>query len=169
MRLINRHIPAPARIAVVALALLLGAAPAAAEFQLLTGFEGPVHEPGFNRSQTWVGLQYQLDQPLVWRLAPYVKIMGDTRDSGQFLVSTGLLLRWHPSRRLPQLFVCIQTGPAYTDVGRPHTGTRFNWSSDLKIGYKALFAGWSHTSNGGLDKPNAGLDILLLGLRFPWN
>lgn len=139
------------------------------DFELLTGFEGPVREPRANTDQTWLGLQYTAARPLWWRLAPYARLMVDIRHAQDYLVSAGMAAEFRPFEGHPDLFISLQTGPAWTDVGRPHTGAKLNWSSDIRIGYKVFFAGYSHTSNGGTERPNSGLDLLLVGLRVSWD
>lgn len=143
----------------------LGAASADAVIQAMVGLEGPAREPEGNEEQTWLGLQYTHPGPVLWKLHPFAKGMVSLRDN-DILLTAGLALVFQPMEEVPEFRVSIQTGPSFANTGPPHTGSDLNWTSEAQVCYKSLMVGYSHTSNGGLDFPNSGLDLVLFGIRF---
>lgn len=133
------------------------------------GFEGPAREPQGNLHEAWIGLQFTADNQthaIFHALEPYIKVLASARFGEDYLLSAGLALRLQPVRRLPELRICLQSGPSLSDVGKAHTGSHLNWTSDILLRYRALVIGYSHTSNGSIARPNSGLDLLLIGFAF---
>lgn len=136
--------------------------------ELLLGVEGPAREPEFNKTQEWFGVQYTHEEPVIKSFRFFAKAMVGNNSSGDYLVTTGLSYTWFPSESIEDLGIRLQTGLSYTEVGWPHTGSEFNWTTDLTIEYNGFLLGYSHSSNGGLSQPNSGLDMILLGYSFRW-
>lgn len=133
------------------------------------GFEGPAREPEGNLHEHWVGVQITADDHAAqasYGLEPYVKLLASARFGEDYLLSAGLALRLSPLRDLPELRLCLQSGPSLSDVGKAHTGSHLNWTSDVLLRYRSFVVGYSHTSNGSMARPNSGLDLVLLGLAF---
>jgi len=137
--------------------------------EFLVGVEGPAREPEFNKTQEWFGLQYTHEEPVFEAFHVYAKALVGSNSSSEFLIAGGLSYFWMPFDTVEDFQIRIQTGPSYTEVGSPHTGTEINWTTDLTLEYKDFFIGYSHTSNGGLGNPNSGLDMVLLGYSLSWN
>ncbi|MFO7725085.1 MAG: acyloxyacyl hydrolase [Oceanipulchritudo sp.] len=137
------------------------------ELQLLGGFEGAFREPDGNKDQAWLGIGYMWEHRFFDLFQPYGKVLfGD--DYGDYLATAGLAFVFQPFKEVEDVRVGIQSGPAYTDVGRPHSGSKWNWTTDVWVRYKVFQVGYSHTSNGGLDSPNSGLDLITLGIVLPF-
>lgn len=132
----------------------------------VVGFEGPAREPPGNLHERWAGIQLNGQFEQLKPFIPYIKALGTTRFEKDFLLSAGLAIALQPADKLPDLNLCLQSGPGLTDVGSGHTGQHLNWTTDLLIRYKALVIGYSHTSNGSSAHPNSGLDIFLVGVVF---
>lgn len=157
------------RYQLILFAAVISCAPAVwgiGEVEFITGFEGAVREPDNNEDQAWAGVEYYWDQLLWETFRPYARAMIGFDDS-HYLVTMGLSFEITPLAGFDELRLGIQTGPAYTDVGRPHTGGMWNWTTDFYLRYKYFQLGYSHTSNGGIDAPNSGLDMVSAGLAFP--
>ena len=152
------------RLALLGVATLI----AQAEGTVLTvvGLEGPAREPTGNLHELWVGVQFTADHTALFALEPYAKALASARFGEDYLLSAGLALRFSPIKAVPDLRRCLQSGPSLSDVGKAHTGSHLNWTSDLLLRYKALVLGYSHTSNGSIARPNSGLDLVLIGLAF---
>lgn len=150
----------------LALTLLLIVGSLQASVITIVGFEGPAREPPGNLHERWAGIQINGHLAQLKPFFPYIKALGTTRFEKDFLLSAGLALRLQPADELPDIKICLQSGPGLTDVGPGHTGQHLNWTTDLLIRYKALVLGYSHTSNGSTAHPNSGLDIFLVGLAF---
>jgi hypothetical protein len=136
------------------------------ELDFITGFEGAIREPDHNEDQAWTGFEYTLDRTLWNTFQPYVRAAVGWDDS-HYLVSTGLRFEFQPFEDWEDLTLGLQTGPAYTEVGAPHTGSKWNWTSDVFVRYWFIRIGYSHTSNGGIDAPNSGLDMVIVGISLP--
>lgn len=155
---------------VTVLAAVLASAPALiGSVELLVGIEGPAREPEFNKTQEWFGLQYTTDEPVLMGFQYYAKALVGSNSSDEFLIATGLAYAWTPLDSAPEFQIRLQAGPSYTEVGWPHTGTDFNWTTDLTLEYHGFLFGYSHSSNGGLGEPNSGLDMILLGYSIRWD
>lgn len=138
-----------------------------ARMQLVAGIEDLFREIENNPDQTWVGLEYTADYRLFDLLNPYIKGMVGMETGDDFLLAGGLAFEWHPLEEQPDCIVALHTGPSYTNVGPPHSGSRLNWTSEIAVHYKFLMLGYSHTSNGGIYSPNSGLDLFLIGITLP--
>lgn len=141
---------------------------AAGELQFLAGAEGAIREPDGNTDQAWLGLGYMWDHRFLDLFQPYGKVLVG-EDYGDYLLTAGLVFSFQPLEGLEDLRLGIQTGPAYTNVGRPHSGSRFNWTSGAWVRYRIFQLGYSHTSNGGIDSPNSGLDMVTFGIMLPFD
>ena len=138
------------------------------EIQLLAGAEGAIREPDGNKDQAWLGIGYMWEERILNYFQPYGRaLVGD--DYGDYLLTAGLAFSFQPLEELEDLRLGIQTGPAYTNVGRPHTGSRYNWTTDAWVRYRIFQLGYSHTSNGGIDSPNSGLDLVTFGIILPFD
>jgi len=138
------------------------------ELQFLAGAEGAIREPDGNKDQAWLGLGYMWDHRFLDLFQPYGKVIVGI-DDGAYLATVGFAFSFQPFESFENLRLGIQTGPAYTDVGRPHTGSRFNWTSGAWVRYRIFQLGYSHTSNGGIDSPNSGLDMVTFGIILPFD
>lgn len=148
---------------ICALFALSGASLPALDIQFLQGFEGAIREPDGNEDQGWTGLEIVSGNALFAGLHPYGKVMLGWNDT-DYLVTAGLEYKACPFASLPELCLGLQTGPAYTNAGPPHTGSKWNWTTDAFVRYHWLQVGYSHTSNGGIDAPNSGLDMVVIGV-----
>jgi hypothetical protein len=137
-----------------------------ARMQFVTGIEDLLREIEGNPDQTWAGLEYTADYRFLDLFNPYVKGMVGLETGDDYLLAAGLAFQWHP-REEPDWTIGLHTGPSYTNVGPPHSGSRLNWTSEIAIHYKWMMIGYSHTSNGGIYSPNSGLDLFLIGITLP--
>jgi hypothetical protein len=135
--------------------------------ELVVGVEDVVHRIEDNTDQAWLGLQYTANSGLWDLFQPYARAMVGLGDGDDYLLAAGLSFEWMPFESSPDLSIRLQTGPGYTNVGPPHTGSHLNWTSDISVHYNWMFLGYSHTSNGGVYSPNSGLDMVLIGITLP--
>jgi hypothetical protein len=149
---------------ILIIGLSLWLSPLNAALITMLGFEGPAREPPGNLHERWVGLQYTSDHLSLNSFHPFLKLLGSTRFTHDYLLSAGLTTKLQPVTEWPDLHICLQTGPSLSDVGSSHTGSHLNWTTDLFLRYKILVVGYSHTSNGSFASPNSGLDLLILGV-----
>lgn len=146
---------------------LLGGTAGSAEMALVVGVEDVVHRIEGNADQGWLGLQYTT-QVALWDLfSPYARGMVGLGEGDDYLLAVGFAFEWAPLDSVEDLSIRLQTGPGYTNVGPPHTGSHLNWTSDISVRYKCFSLGYSHTSNGGVYSPNSGLDMVLIGFSLP--
>lgn len=146
---------------------LLATQQASAAISPLLGFEDLGHEPSGNHHQIWGGVELDSAKTVVGPLTPHGRIMFGMVDKGAVIVTAGLAYTFRPLTSVPDLSLSVQTGPSYTDVGEPHTSSKFDWTSDLRLQYKYLTVGYSHTSNGGISEINSGLDMVIIGIVIP--
>ncbi|NDV62406.1 acyloxyacyl hydrolase [Puniceicoccales bacterium CK1056] len=138
-----------------------------ARMQLVVGIEDLFREIDGNPDQIWVGLEYTTEYSLFDLFNPYFKGMAGLKTGDDYILATGLAFEWQPLDEMPDWMISLHSGPSYTNVGPPHSGARFNWTSEISIHYKYLMVGYSHTSNGGVYSPNSGLDLFLIGFTLP--
>lgn len=150
-----------------AVSLCLAGVAMASDLHIFAGSEDWARDKRDNTSQTWVGLQYTADYELWWGLHPYLRVMSGVHEENPLLVAAGLSISFVPFPAIEDLRFSLQTGPAYTDVGYPHTGRKLNWMTDLQLVYKWIFVGYSHTSNAGTHDLNRGLDMVTVGFSIP--
>ena len=83
------------------------------------------------------------------------------------------MFRWRPDGGKSPVFFELGIGASVTDERFTSStktfGTRWNFSDNAAVGYAfgakqqhEVSLRWQHTSNGGIKKPNPGLDLLLL-------
>ena len=138
-----------------------------AKMQLVTGIEDFIREIEGNPDQVWLGLEYSMEYRIGDLFAPYAKGMVGLGSGDDYLLAAGLAYDWQPFEKVTGFSIALQTGPSYTNVGVPHSGSHLNWTTELAIHYKYLMLGYSHTSNGGIYSPNSGLDMFLVAFTLP--
>lgn len=107
----------------LALTLLLIVGSLQASVITIVGFEGPAREPPGNLHERWAGIQINGHLAQLKPFFPYIKALGTTRFEKDFLLSAGLALRLQPADALPDLKICLQSGPGLTDVGQDTVGS----------------------------------------------
>ncbi len=114
--------------------------------------------------------EYRWGDPCVWQLRPFAGIEISSKGAGY--VMGGILWDWGFA---PHFYLTPSAGVGlYHDGGGEELNSVVEFRTQLEVSYEfgnehRLSAGFSHISNGGIDQPNPGTEVLGIYYHIPVN